>query len=356
VAGQHVEEEVEGGAAEGRLGEDAGGALELGGDGVEAHQPGHVLRQHREEQRVLGGQQVGALGPVEEVPDGDLRQRQHGEEVDGEEAAEVASRDGGRVDHQLAAPEHSRRRRDVGRPELQRDAGEVEGVHGGAHHGGHRGQVAVEADAGVLVRVLDGEQVEEERVDGDGDDAGEDEGAVHARQERVLRVEHLLGHLPEVLLEHQPDALEPLRPVHHARRHAHRPRTELGRRRGRVAGEVAVHVEPAAVAVTVVVHCGPRGEARRRCLLLLREPHELLLAPVDELCPVAAAEHPPAPALRDIIVHHHPRIDPHLGRSMINAVAGDARVDRCCTGSINLAETVAISLAWEGGGESRERK
>ena len=207
----------------------------------------------------------------------------------------------------LNAPEHARRRRDVGRPELQRDAGEVEGVHGGAHHGGHRGEAAVEADAGVLVCVLDGQQVEEERVDGHGDDAGEDEGAVHARQERVLRVEHLLGHLPEVLLEDEPDALEPLRPVHHARRHAHRPRPELGRRRGRVAGEVAVHVEPAAVTVPVasvpaVVHDGPRrGARRRRRLPLVVEPHELVFAPVDELRAVAAAEHRPAPALRDII-------------------------------------------------------
>ncbi|BAT17094.1 Os12g0468550, partial [Oryza sativa Japonica Group] len=189
VAGEHVEEEVVGGAGEGGLGEDAGGALELGGDGVEADEAGDVLDEDDEEEGVLGGQEVGALGAVEEVPDGDLRQREHGEEVDDEEAADVAPRDGGRVDHQLAAAEHPRRRRDVRRPELERDAGEVEEVDGRAHRGGARGEAAVEADAGVAVGGGDGGEVEEEWVDGDGDDAGHDEEAVHPHQERVLRVE-----------------------------------------------------------------------------------------------------------------------------------------------------------------------
>jgi hypothetical protein len=44
--------------------------------------------------------------------------------------------------------------------------------------------------------------VEEERVDGDGDDAGEEEEVVHAVQEQVLRVVDLEG-----------DALEDLRPM-----------------------------------------------------------------------------------------------------------------------------------------------
>jgi hypothetical protein len=107
--------------------------------------------------------------------------------------------------------------------------------------------------------------VEEERVDGDGDDAGEEEEAVHAVQERVLRVVDLEGDALEVLLEDAPDVLEALRPVDHAgRRHADGARPDLDR----AAGEVAVHLVAAAG-----FHGGGRADR-------IVQPYELVVAAV----------------------------------------------------------------------------
>jgi hypothetical protein len=201
VAGQHVPEEVVGGAGVGGLGEDAAGALELRGDGVDAHHARDVLDEDDEEQAVLGVQHGGALGPVQELPDDHLGQREHGHEVRGEEAAHVAAGDERGVDHELAAPEHPGGRLDVGGAELQRDAAQEEEVHHAAHDGGGDGEPAVDAHAQVAL-VGDHGQVEEHGVHGDGHDAGDEEGAVEAHQHRVLRVEDAPGGVLEVLLEH----------------------------------------------------------------------------------------------------------------------------------------------------------
>jgi hypothetical protein len=77
VGGEHVEEEVESGTGKGGLSEDPRGSLELGGDGVDADEAGHVLGEHDEEECRLDGEQVGALGAQEELDDLDLRQWEH---------------------------------------------------------------------------------------------------------------------------------------------------------------------------------------------------------------------------------------------------------------------------------------
>ncbi|BAS85477.1 Os03g0646350 [Oryza sativa Japonica Group] len=202
VAGEHVPEEVVGGAGVGGLGEGAAGALELGGERVDADDAGDVLEEDDDEERVLGGQHGGALGPVEELPDHDLREREHGEEVGGEEPPEVPGGDLGGVDDELAAAEYAGRRSDVSGPELEHDPRREEEVHDGAHDAGGDGQVAADPHAQVAAVRRHLGRVEEHRVDGDGDDAGDHEAAVQAHQQPVLRVEDLAGGVLQVLLEH----------------------------------------------------------------------------------------------------------------------------------------------------------
>ena len=91
MAGEHVPEEVVGGAGEGRLGEDAAGALELRGERVYPDQPRHVLGDDDEEQVVLGLQHGGLVGVHEEPPDDHLRQRQDGQDVGHETAPDRKS-------------------------------------------------------------------------------------------------------------------------------------------------------------------------------------------------------------------------------------------------------------------------
>ena len=118
-----------------------------------------------------------------------LRQGQRGDEVEPERPAKVPPGDLVGLDDELAAAEHTRRRRDEGGAEAEQDVRGVEEVQQRADHGERERQRVPELDAHVVLVPLRARQVQEQRVHEQRQQAGGQEDLVPQVDQLPARVE-----------------------------------------------------------------------------------------------------------------------------------------------------------------------
>lgn len=124
-----------------------------------------------------------------------LWKRENSKNVDDEMRGQVTSSDLSLVLDENTSPKDTRRRSDEAGAKLEDDVDHVEDVGEGAQDAGGDLHLLVAAEA--FLGVVDHGDVEEERVERDGDDASQDEDLVPSLKERSLRVEDFVtGNYP----------------------------------------------------------------------------------------------------------------------------------------------------------------
>lgn len=193
MTSEHVEEEIESSSCPSCLSKYPRGSRHFLVERIDSYKPRYVLEENYKLQKILRVQRPRASHMRNDNQNHDLRKRKNSENIDDEMRGQVTHSDLPRVLDEDASPEDARGRSDEAGTELEDDVDEVEDIGAGAEDAGGYLHLVVEAEA--LLGVVDDGDVEEERVERDGDDAGEDEDLVPFLEEGSLRVEDLAARI-----------------------------------------------------------------------------------------------------------------------------------------------------------------